>query len=282
MCKTLGVLLFVILFLGCVTQNPESTENTLKVIVTILPQAEFVQKIGGDKVTVTTMVPPGASPHVYEPTPSQLTAVSKASVYMKVGSGIQFEQVWLQKIVDINKDMEMVDCSEGVDLIITGDNGRYDPHIWLSPKNAIIMVENMCEGLIAVDPGNADYYTRNKIQYIEKLTELDRDIRNVLTGVKPRKILVYHPSWAYFCRDYDLEQIPIEEEGKEPTPRGIAELIEQAKKYNITVVFASPQFSTETAEIIAQEINGTVLLIDPLAENYIDNMRTIAEKIAEV
>jgi zinc transport system substrate-binding protein len=282
MCKTLGVLLFVILFLGCVTQNPESTENTLKVIVTILPQAEFVQKIGGDKVTVTTMVPPGASPHVYEPTPSQLTAVSKASVYMKVGSGIQFEQVWLQKIVDINKDMEMVDCSEAVDLIITGDNGRYDPHIWLSPKNAIIMVENMCEGLIAVDPGNADYYTRNKIQYIEKLTELDRDIGNVLTATEPRKILVYHPSWAYFCRDYDLEQIPIEEEGKEPTPRGIAELIEQAKKYNITVVFASPQFSTETAEIIAQEINGTVLLIDPLAENYIDNMRTIAEKIAEV
>jgi zinc transport system substrate-binding protein len=271
----------VILLVGCVTQNPE-TEPTLKVIVTILPQAEFVQKIGRDKVTVTTMVPPGASPHVYEPTPSQLTAVSTASVYMKVGSGIQFEQVWLQKIVDINKDMTVIDCSQGIDLITTGDNNRHDPHIWLSPKNAIIMVENMCNGLITVDPGNKDYYTHNKNQYIEKLTDLDRDIRHVLTGVTPRKIMVYHPSWAYFCRDYDLEQIPIEEEGKEPTPKGIAELIEQAKKYGITVVFASPQFSTETAEIIAQEIDGTVLLIDPLAENYIVNMRTIAEKIAGV
>lgn len=282
MCKLLGVLLCAILFLGCVTQNPEKTEHTLKVIVTILPQAEFVQKIGGDKVTVTTMVPPGASPHAYEPTPSQLTAVSTASVYMAVGSGIQFEQVWLQKIVGVNSSMTVMNCSKGIDLIKTGDNGRYDPHIWLSPKNAIIMVENMCEGLITVDPDNADYYTHNKIQYIKKLEELDSNIHNVLADKESKKIMVYHPSWAYFCRDYGLEQIPIEEEGKEPTPKGITHLIEQAKKYNITVVFTSPQFSTESAEIIAQEINGTVVLIDPLAKDYIDNMHTIADAIAEV
>ena len=273
-----GAILVAVCLIGAYLLIPQTEKNEEKigVAVSILPQAEFVERIGGDKVKVTVMVPPGASSHTYEPTPSQLKEVSKAKMYAKVGSGIEFELAWMDKIASVNKKMLIVDCSKGIKLI---DN---DPHIWLSPRNAKIMVENIYQGLIKIDPANQEYYARNKEKYLQELDKLDNEITQALSGKKNRKIMVYHPAWAYFCRDYDLEQIPIEKEGKEPTPQGIASLIKQARENNITVVFASPQFNTKTAETIAKEINGKVVLIDPLAENYLENMRKVAEAFAEV
>jgi zinc transport system substrate-binding protein len=279
----LGVLFLVVS--GCLTQQPKENE-TVQVVVTILPQAEFVEKIGGDLVQVTVMVPPGASPHTYEPTPSQLMSVSKAQLYCEVGSGVEFELVWMDRVVNMNTDMVVVDCSEGVQLVYAGDHQEhergYDPHIWLSPQNAVLMVETMYKGLVQVDPMNKEYYSQNKIRYIEELEELDRDIVKALSAVTTRRIMVYHPSWTYFCRDYGLEQIPIEEEGKEPTPQGIQHVVEQAQRYHIKVIFTSPQFSTEAAEVIAHEIGGQVVLIDPLAKSYVENMLKVAHAFAEV
>lgn len=285
----LAVLVCLSLATGCLNQRPTG-EHEMRVAVTILPQAEFVERIGGDRVQVTVMIPPGASPHTYEPTPSQLTEVSKAALYAKVGSGIEFELAWMDKIIDLNRDLMVVDCSEGIELMHADqededeqkDHKRgYDPHIWLSPKNAELMVENIYEGLIQVDPAHAETYTKNKEAYRQELGDLDTEIAQALSGKHNRKIMVYHPSWAYFCRDYGLEQVPIEEEGKEPTPRGIAHLIEQAKAYKITVIFASPQFSTESAEVVAREIGGKVVLVDPLDKNYTENMRKVAQAFAE-
>jgi len=249
-------LVSIILIAGCVQQRQAETRK-IGVVVSILPQSRFVERIGGDKVQVTVMVPPGASPHTYEPTPSQLVEVSKAKMYAKVGSPVEFELVWMDKIVSANKEMIVVDCSKGVKLMTMEEEHEhkheeeheheeehhhhegYDPHTWLSPKNAKIMVENIYQGLIQVDPTNQDYYAINKEAYLKELELLDKEIEKILSGKNNRKFMVYHPAWGYFARDYNLEQIPIEAEGKEPTAQGIENLIEQAKKHKINVIFAS-------------------------------------------
>jgi len=295
----IGVLFVALCLIGAyiyiTLQTEKEISKRIGVVVSILPQAEFAEKVGGDKVQVTVMVPLGASPHTYEPTPSQLKEVSKAKMYAKVGSGVEFELTWMDKIISVNREMLVVDCSKGIELIGEehGHEGEHhehkeehkhhgaDPHIWLSPKNAKIMVENIYQGLIQIDPPNQEYYARNKEKYLQELDELDNGIVQALSGKKNRKIMVYHPAWAYFVRDYGLEQIPIEKEGKEPTPQGIASLIKQAKENNITVIFASPQFSTKSAEVIAKEINGKVVLISPLEKNYLENMRKVAEAFAK-
>jgi len=275
-----GVIFIAVCLIGIyllIPQTEKIDSKQIGVVVSILPQAEFVERIGGDNVQVTVMVPPGASPHTYEPIPSQLKKVSKAKMYTKVGSGVEFESVgMMDKIISVNKEMLVIDCSKGIGLI------ENDPHIWLSPKNAKIMVENIYLGLTQIDPANQEYYARNKEKYLQELDKSCNEIAQALSGKKNRKIMVYHPAWAYFARDYRLEQIPIEKEGKEPTPQGIASLIRQAKENNITVIFASPQFSIKTAEVIAKEINGKVVLISPLEKNYLENMRKVAEAFAEV
>jgi len=288
----LGVFVAICLisvYIYIIPQTEEEIDRKIGVVVTIPPQAEFVERVGGDKVHVTVMVPLGASPHTYEPTPSQLREVSKAKMYAKVGSGVEFELVWMDKIISVNKEMLVVDCSKGIELIKGGheheeehEHHGADPHIWLSPRNAKVMVENIYQGLIQIDPANQEYYAKNKEKYLQELDELDNEITNALSGKENRKIMVYHPAWAYFARDYGLEQIPIEKEGKEPTPQGVANLIKQARENNITVIFASPQFSTKTAEVIANEIGGEVVLINPLERNYLENMRKVAKAFAKV
>ncbi|MFC1914586.1 metal ABC transporter solute-binding protein, Zn/Mn family [Chloroflexota bacterium] len=277
------------LVLSCTQQDVVSEK--IDVVVTILPQAEFVENVGGEMVDVTVMVPPGASPHTYEPAPSQIAALARAKMYAKVGSGIDFELVWMDKLVAANKKMLVVDCSEGVSLqemvgmheVEGGHNhGALDPHIWMSPRNAEIMVRNICNGLVQVDPDNREYYEQNRDAYLDKLTELDCDIRNGLAGIKNRSFMVYHPSFGYFAREYNLDMIPIEEGGKEPTAADIANLIEYAKEHKIKVIFASPQFNPQSARVIADEIGGRVVFIDPLTRDYVTNLRRILGEMVQV
>ncbi len=299
-----GIYLLVLVFLagmfaGCDGKAAEDTgEQKMGVVVSILPQAEFAERIGGDRLMVTVMVPPGGNPHTYEPTPGQLEEVSRAKIYAKVGSGIEFELVWADKIISVNKEILVVDCSSGIDLIESADNSEhegengelneeefageaashnYDPHIWLSPANAKIMTENIYSGLIEADPDGRDFYYENKVVFQNELDELDNEIRKILSGRENRKILVYHPAWTYFARDYHLELVIIEKEGKEPTAEGIKNLISQAKLYNIKLIFASPELSVKSAETIAREIGGSVVLISPLEKDYLTNMRKVAE-----
>lgn len=239
------------------------------VAVTIPPLAYFVENVGGVLVDVTVMVPPGASAHTYEPSPSQMVKLSKAEVYVKVGSGVEFELAWMDKIIDVNPSMLVVDCSEGVTMLGS------DPHIWLCPLNAKLMVENICNGFIEVDPVNEPYYIQNRDDYLRQLDELDEEIREQIGGVANRVFMVFHPAWGYFARDYGLEQIAIEVEGKEPSAKDIADLIDEALEHDIEFVFASPQFNQDPARTIAREIGGEVVSVDPLAEDYIANMHTV-------
>jgi zinc transport system substrate-binding protein len=254
---------------SCERKSEVDHEEKIRVVVTIPPLADFVKSVGKEKVEVTVMVPPGASPHTYEPTPGQLKKVSQAKMYVKVGSGVEFELVWMDKIMEVNKDMLVVNSSDGIEIA-----GR-DPHVWLSPTNARIMVENICDGLIKVDPENEEYYVKNKNGYLQELTELDEYIKERLEGIENKKFMVYHPSWGYFAKEYGLEQIPVEHAGKEPTAKEIQNVVKKAKEYNIKVIFVSPQFTTRSAEVIAQEIGGQIMSIDPLAQSYIPNMRIV-------
>ena len=271
-------------YLYSLKTDSNGPKDKIEVIVSLGPQVEFVKAVGGDKVEVTLMVPPGADPHTYEPLPDQLNHVSKAQMYVEVGTPVEFELNYMDKLKSLNPSMLVVNSSRGIDLIpnIAENENSSDPHVWVSPKNAKIMVENIYQGLVQIDPNNTGYYTTNRDNYIMQLDELDANITKSLEGKENSQIIVYHPAWAYFCKDYNLHQIPIESEGKEPTSQEIAAVIDFARKNNVKVIFIEPQYSPKSAEVIASEINGKVLKIDDLAQNYIENLKNVTETFSNV
>lgn len=277
-----SILLVASVFGMIVTGEREEPEEGISVVVSILPQAEFVREIGGENVRVVVMVPQGEEPHTYEPTTAQIQQLESSHIYFKVGSGVDFEISWMDRFQAINPSMSIIDGSSGIDLISMSDHSEDgdDPHIWLSPINAKKMVENFRDGLMAVDPNNGSYYEDNAAAYIAELGSLDAAISNGFDAVENRKFLSYHPAWGYFAERYDLEQIQIEEEGKEPTAYSLAKIIDQAIEEDIEVVLISPAFSTRAAHQIANEIGGVVIITDPLAGNYIENMRSFSEELS--
>ena len=289
-----GTLLVVSVLLPACTPQ-ETADDRLTVAVTLQPQAAFVEAVGGDLVRSVVMVPPGASPHTYEPTPDQMVQLSKARVYVKVGTPVEFELAWMSRLTEMNRDMLVVDCSGGISLIEAGEadqpdstppgaaeahgHAGADPHIWLSVRNAKIMVENICAGLVMVDPANEDYYRANCNRYSDELAQLDEELTERLRPFAGKSFIVFHPSFGYFARDYHLVQVAVEQGGAEPDAQYMMRLIETARANDIRVVFVAPQVSARSAEVIAAEIGGTVVVIDPLARDYIPNMRAIADAL---
>lgn len=276
--------------------------DEIHVIVSINPQKYFVQQIGGDRVHVTVMVQPGANPATYEPKPRQMAALLKAKIYFAVG--IPFENIWLKKIASANPKMRIVHTDTGIKKISVnryfpgrGDNAGYnkteynypkerdhvvkDPHIWLSPPLVKIQARHIFNALLSADPDHRSGYVGNFHKFMEILDNLDDELKAVFKEKAGRLFLVFHPSWGYFAMSYGLRQLPIEAEGKEPKPARLRELVEYAKKHNIRVVFVQPQFSSKSAKIIAGAIDGQVSFIDPLAQDWLSNMREVSEKIRE-
>ncbi len=235
LCMIIPLLLIVFTAsVSCVAEQ-NNTEK-IGVAVTILPQAEFVRAVGGDKVDVTVIIPPGASPHTFEPSPTQMTALAEARLYFQLGSGLGFELAWMDRFISLNEDMQVVNNSQDIELITVEAHEHdeqaeeeypagTDPHIWLSPRNAGIMVSQICRELVRIDPENEDYYCENRDNYLERLDVLDKEIRDNFKGVENRQFIVFHPAWGYFARDYGLSEIPVEVEGKEPTIQELTGLI---------------------------------------------------------
>jgi len=200
-----ALLVLAMLASGLSCEQKEAVAEKIVVATSILPLADFLGNVGGEKVEVIAMVPPGANPHTYEPTTSRMMALDRARMYAKVGSGIEFELVWMDKLVAINKEMLVIDCSKGIESHETaGEHGAMDPHIWMSPQNAQIMVQNICRGLVQVDPASKAYYEKNRDNYLQELIRLDRDIKGSLSGMVSRTFMVYHPAFGYFAREYNL------------------------------------------------------------------------------
>lgn len=292
-------LLVMLVLVGIVGMNacnqpgvPPSSNNRVHVMVGIAPQTYFVERIGGDYVTVGEMVPPGVEPHTFEPKPEQLKALSQADVYFRIR--IEFEDAWMDKLRAANPRMEIVDTTEGIQRMpmITGrgeetsgqagETENPDPHIWLSPSLVKIQAQTIYNTLVQLDPDHQSIYEANLNQFLADINALDRDIRQSLQGVQNRKFMVFHPSWGYFARDYDLEMILIQVGGQEPSAAELATLITEAKQNDIKIVFAEPQFSQQAARAIAREIDGDVLLIDPLSPNWLDNLRQVSTTFAKV
>ncbi len=226
------------------------------------------------------MVPPGASPHTYEPNPGQLRALSGTPLYLAVGTGIEFENAWMESLTSVNHGMQVVDTSAGITLLSTDteetatvdDRIRYDPHVWLSPANARIIARNIADAYIAYAPDDATYFETEFAAYDEKLASLDEEINDTFAGTAKKTVLVYHPAWGYYADRYGLAMTSVEEDGKEPSPASLKAIITSAEEAGIPAIFASPESPTRNAEAIADEIGGSVIYISPLAENYIENL----------
>ena len=160
------------------------------------------------------------------------------------------------------------------------DHGGLDPHIWLEPTLVKIQAKNIYEAIIKVDEANSSFYKANYEEFLKELDELDMQIKNILAPHKDSAFMVFHPSWGYFAKRYDLEQIAIEIEGKEPKPNDLVKLVDEAKKHNIKVVFVAPQFSQKSAEVISKSIGANVVAIDPLAYDLKENLLKTANEIA--
>lgn len=256
----------------------------LQVFVSILPQKFFVEKIGGDLVEVSVLVGPGQSPATYEPLPKQMSSLAEAVLYFRIG--VPFEIVWHERIRSLNPNLEIIDTREGIPLRkIEGsvsknsDEGVKDPHIWLDPILVKIQAETICTQLVSKDPENKTFYRANLAQFQNELDELYVDLKTSFDSLPVNKLMVFHPAWGYLFDRYGLVQIPIEVEGKEPTPRELTRLVELAKRENIKVIFIEEQFHTSSAVSIADSIGGKVVKLDPLAENYYENLRQIAQII---
>jgi zinc transport system substrate-binding protein len=283
----------------------------IPIFVSIVPQKDFVQQIGKGLVDVQVMVPPGASPHIYEPKPAQMIAVAKARLYFAIGVG--YEKAWLPKIAAVNPQMRVVHTDHGIRKIpmqahhheedahheeaehaaeqgrstMTDEDalashphkgGQPDPHIWLSPPLVMTQARTILGVLQAVDPAHRALYEDNYNAFISRIVQLDRELRDLFSGRQGLQFMVFHPAWGYFAHAYGLRQVPIELEGKDPKPAELQGLIEHARGSGIRVIFVQPQFSTKSAALVAKAIGGQVVFADPLAADWFANLRQVADK----
>lgn len=304
--KKFHVLCALLVGICCAFQGatPASGVEAVQVVVSIPPQIYFVQQIGGDRVEVMSMLPEGGFPHEFEPRPEQMTRLNNADLYIRIN--VEFENAWWDKMAAANPNMYVVDSTIGIESIEghahhhhdeegephehEGEHYEHegeqrdeadhrhhgrDPHVWLSPKNVKIQAEAICAGLIHVDPEHQETYLANKDTFLQALDQLDHEIQQQLANLRTRKFMIFHPAWSYYARDYNLEQIPIEIEGKEPSAKEMAELMKTAQTEGITAIFVQPQTSRRSAETIAQHISAEVKVIDPLTSNWMENMRRV-------
>lgn len=266
----------------------EAADAKPVVLVSIAPYKTFIEKIADDTVSVSTVVPIGANSHTYEPTPKQTSALMNADVWFRIGE--QFEPK-LAKLLEAHRpQMKMVNMRRGVKMIQfdTAEkqahrccyNDFEDIHIWLSPREVEVQAKTIEETLSALYPQHAELYRKRLEIFIEELKALDHEIIEIMAKSPVKVILVSHPAYAYFARDYGLKQLSVEFEGKDPTMQQLTKLLDQAREAHISKVFIQPQHSNKGAVLIAQQLNAKVVTLDPYAEDYFENMLKTAREFA--
>lgn len=290
---------------GCAreTGSPESAADKLTVAVSIVPQETFVKAVAGDLVNVVTLIPPGKSAESYQPTPREMEAFARATLYFSIGVPVEDASI-LPRVKDLNSKVTIVPLADRVREVYPdryfedenverhedekgshdeGEEHRHegrDPHIWLSPKRVKVMIEVIAKELSAVDAANKSIYEKNAKEYIAKLDKLDEYIRSTLSGVKNRTFIVFHPAYGYFADDYGLKMLALEKDGKEATARNLEDIIDIAKKENIKAIFYQAEVDSKQTRTLAAEIGGKAVQLAPLHPDYIENMKRTARALA--
>lgn len=258
------------------------------VIVSVAPHKFFVERIANGSVDVILMVPAGASSHSYEPTPKQMVNAGKAQMWFLLGE--PFETKAIKALKSYNSNLELVDMRQNLSLLSDhchhGHHHHHhdhckDPHIWLSPKMAKIQAQTIAAALIQKYPANQEMYQKNLTLFLSELDQLDKNIQMLLSPLKNRAFLVSHPAYAYFARDYDLTQLSIEFEGKDPTPKQLDSILRAAKNNRIQTIFTQYQYSNKAARLVAKELGAKIVDLDPYSEDYLNAMMKIAQSFAE-
>lgn len=242
-----------------------------RVLVSIAPQKFLVEEIGGECVTIDVIVPTGISSHTFEPTARQVISLGKGDIWFRLGESFE------ERLVKVLPHTQIVDQRTGIELLSCPcSHAAADPHIWLSPRLLKIQARQIADTLSHYDPAHAALYTQNLQQLEERLSELDAEMATLLNEA-PKTLLVSHPAYGYLCRDYGLTQLPIEMEGREPTPRYLTDLILKAKALNIQTVFLQKQHSAKGGKRVAQQLGARSVFLDPYVENVIENLKVIAK-----
>jgi len=277
----------LILLLAACQSKPKDGRDLVS--VSILPQKYFVEQIAGNLIQVNVLVPPGSSPHNYEVLPSQMKDLSKSKAWIQIGL-LTLEDVLKDKLADINKNLAIVNSSEGIIPIAGSEheeaghehsaNEAFDPHIWLAPAEVKIMAKHTLDALKVGFPQHSIAFDENYTRFIARIDSVSAVIDQKLAPMKNRNILIFHPALAYFARQFNLSQIALEFDGKEPSPKHMKEIVDLAHEQNIHVIFIQKEFDPAFAQQLSREIDGKVVVIDPLDYNWEKQMLDITEKIA--
>jgi len=285
--KSIASLILVVLLISCGRQN----ETGRKIIsVSIGPFKYFVEEIAGDNFEVNVMVPPGSNPHIYEPYPDQINMLRKSVAYVSNGY-LGFEMTWLDRFYEMNRRMKKLSLGDSIDPIApehhhVGEHSEgADPHYWVSPVCAMKMASSVREFIIELDPVNRGKYDENFKILSEKILEVDSLAGELTASGGKKAFMIYHPNLAYLARDYGLEEIAVENDGKEPSPSRLKELIDLAKIENLKIIMVQREYDTRNARAIADETGSRVVVIDPLSDDWYSSttgiIRTLKESFAE-
>ncbi len=280
-----------LLFLTCLTLlagvlitscKSKAISDKSKVFVTIEPLRYFAEQIAGNYFDVESMVPKGSNPETYDPTPRQLMALADSKAYLAVGN-LGFEKQWIPKLKENAPNVSFCDTSIGIKYLESshhhGEKDEFDPHTWTTPSNATIIVKNICSLFCELDPEHQEEYVKNQTQLLTMIQQTDAEVRKIVADGIQETFAIYHPSLTYFACDYGIEQLCIENDGKEPSPIYLKTLIQRCRNKQVKVVFVQQEFNTHNAKIIAKEIKAKLVTINPLNYNWQEEIIKIARNL---
>lgn len=269
---TLGFVLLTLGLSGC--PRPEKPSNDkIRIVATIPPLADLARQVGGGRVEVYTLLSPGASPHTFEPTPAQARAAADADLILRVGVDADH---WIEGLLPANVPVVTATELKGVELIAANhheplENSPHgvNPHVWLDPLYAKLIVLEISSQLSRIDPQGQAVYQENSRDYLLLLDSLDAEIASTVDGFTSTEYVSFHPAWEYFARRYGLKRVAViaESPGKEPTARHLEKVVSEIRETGVCAVFAEPQLSPKSAEVIATEAGAKVVFLDPLGED---------------
>lgn len=288
--KNNWLLIFSIISIVFITSCSQKNTDSNSLSVTIEPQRYFLEQLVGDKYKVTSLVPSGANPESFDPTPSQMVALDKSKTYFKIGF-LGVENSLVDKVKDQSR-LQIVDCSNGIEIIEDGhqhsdnediahhghDGG--DPHYWSSVNSAKVIIKNMYDQMLRLNAENENVYTNNYQEELKMINKTDSIIKELIKNTNTKAFVIYHPALSYFARDYNLEQLSIEQDGKNPSPSQLKKLIDEAKEKNVKAVFIQAEYDSKNAEVVAEQIGAKTYSINLLNYDWHEEIIKIAKAIA--